>query len=100
MKSLFVRQISKPNYIYSNINPSAIGSKPDKAIVTKKDDSNFAHSSRGGSAPINRGKPQPNAQPTIKPTSQTVVAPKPVGTNAKPTPNVNQTQPPVSDQNA
>lgn len=88
--------IEKFDSLDSTINQAAIGSKPDKSSVIKKDDSNYAHSSRGGAAPVNRGKPQPNAQSTIKPSSQSVPA-KPVGSNTKPIATLNQPQPPVSD---
>lgn len=81
--------------ICSNANQTVIGSKPDKPSVIKKDDSTYAHSSRGNTAPVNRGKPQPNVQSTIKPSAQSVPA-KPVGTNTKPTQNINQSQQPVS----
>lgn len=73
---------------------SAIGSKPDKPIIPKKEDSGYGHS-RGSIAPANRGKPQVNAQPTTKPISQTAPG-KPIGSGAKPIPNVTQPQQPVS----
>lgn len=71
----------------------AIGVKPDKSIVIKKDDSTYAHGTRGN-IPPNRGKPQVNAQSSTKPISQTIQA-KPVCSGAKPTPNVIQSQQPV-----
>lgn len=77
------------------MNQSAIGSKIDKTNVPKKDDSTYSHGSRGNAAPINRGKPQVNAQSMSKPTSQTIPA-KPLGNNAKPPSNINQSQAPVS----
>lgn len=73
-----------------------VGNKPsDKPIAPKKDDLNYSHSSRGSTAPINRGnKPQVNAQSTSKPTSQSIPA-KPVGSSTKPPSNISQTQAPV-----
>lgn len=83
--------------ISSGGNQVVVGSKPDKTVIAKKDDSNYAHSTRGSTAPVNRGKPQVNAQTTSKPVSQPIPA-KPVGGNTKPTSNPSQSQQPVSKQ--
>lgn len=72
-----------------------VGSKPsDKPIAPKKDDSSYSHSSRNSAAPINRGKPQVNAQSTAKSASQPIPA-KPVGSSTKPPSNISQSQAPV-----
>lgn len=68
------------------------GPKSDKPIAPKKDDLNY---SRSGAAPINRGKPQVNAQPPSKPATQSIPA-KPVGSSTKPPANIIQSQAPVS----
>lgn len=61
----------------------------------KKDETTYSHGgSRINAAPVNRGKPQVNAQTTSKPASQSVPA-KPLGSNVKPTSNINQSQAPV-----
>lgn len=73
-----------------------IANKSDKPIAPKKDDSSYSHSSRSNVAPINRGKPQVNAQTTPKPTSQSIPA-KPVGSSTKPPSNITQSQAPVSN---
>lgn len=79
------------------MNQTPVGSKTDKIGVTKKsDDATYSHSgSRGNVVPVNRGKPQVNAQATSKPTNQSVSA-KPLGNNIKPTSTLNQSQAPVS----
>lgn len=78
------------------MNQSVIGSKTDKTGINKKDETTYSHGgSRSNVAPVNRGKPQINAQSTSKPTSQSVPA-KPMGSNIKPTSNINQSQAPVS----
>lgn len=72
-----------------------VGNKPsDKPSAPKKEDSSYSHSSRSSTAPINRGKPQINAQSTTKPTSQSIPA-KPVGSSTKPPSNISQSQAPV-----
>lgn len=86
---------------HSSAGQSTIGSKTDKTSVPKKDDTSYSHSSRGSAAPINRGKPQVNAQSTSsKPSSQTIPA-KPMTSNTKPPPtNINQSQAPVNVSSA
>lgn len=81
--------------ICSGINQTMVSNKSDKPNVPKKDDLNYSHSSRSSTAPINRGKPQVNAQTTSKPISQSIPA-KPVGSTTKPPPNISQSQAPVS----
>lgn len=80
---------------YSGSNQAAIGSKSDKPNTIKKDEIGYSHSARSNVAPVNRGKPQINAQPTTKPIGQTAPV-KPVGSNVKPTPIINQSQPLVN----
>lgn len=83
-------------YICSGINQATLGNKADKPIAPKKDDLNYSHSSRSSTAPINRGKPQVNAQSTSnkQPNSQSIPA-KPIGSSTKPSSNITQSPAPV-----